>query len=342
MDGRSAELVTVIVPAYNASATIDETLLSIRGQTHAALEIIVVDDGSTDETCALVERHAAEDSRVVLLSQSNGGVAKARNLALDHAHGRYVAPVDADDLWRPEKIARQLSLLRERGPGTTLVYTWYVSIDGDSRVRQVNRPSHEGQVLPMLCTLNFVGHASSPLMPTQAVLDAGGYDPSLRARAAQGCEDWKLYLALADRGEFAVVKSVLTGYRQVGQGMSGDIAQMLRSHYLVMSEFEREHSGYARELRDGIYRMSDYYVKEALKAKRYAAAARELRRLSLNDPRVSAYLLYCTTRRLRWKLQNRFFNRNNVLDDIDPHPHFLGGWRQDARIAALVGADDMG
>lgn len=342
VSGCSAELVTVVVPAYNASETIDETLWSVRNQTHANLEILVVDDGSTDETCAVVGRHMARDGRVRLLQQANGGVAHARNHALNAARGRYVAPVDADDLWRPDKIARQLALLRQRGPDTTLVYTWYATIDRRSRVRGLFKPGYEGRVLPVLCTGNFVGHASSPLMRTEAVLQAGGYDPALREQGAQGCEDWKLYLSLAAMGEFAVVKDALTGYRQVGHGMSGDIAQMLRSHHRVMSEFQQAHPGLAGPLREGLYRMSDYYVKEALKAQRFAAAGREFRRLCRHDPRIGAYLLYCSATRLRPDRLARMVQRRVFLREGRPgydraHPHFLTGQATDADEAGHEG-----
>lgn len=331
----STGLVSVVVPAYNASATIEETLLSIRRQTHANLEIIVVDDGSTDHTCNLVEQHLAQDARVQLFSQTNGGVAKARNLALEQATGDFVAPIDADDLWQPDKIERQLALACERGPSTSLVYTWYASIDGKSRVRQVIGSSHEGRVLPELCAGNFVGHASSPLMPTRAVLQAGGYDPSLRARAAQGCEDWQLYLKLAEAGEFAVVKAPLTGYRQIGHGMSGDVAQMLRSHRIVMADYQLKYPEYAEELREGYYRICDYYLKEALRDQRYAAASREFWRLSRADARICAYLLHCFVRRLRpdrlgLTVRGRYFLNENWSGYDRTHPNFLNGYDIDS------------
>ena len=181
--------VTVILPAYNAGSTIHETLVSVRAQTYADLEILVVDDGSQDGTKEIIERHAANDPRVRLLVQANSGVASARNRALAHASGAFVAPIDSDDLWQPDKIARQLALLGERGASVELVYTWFAVIDGESRVRRVITPSEEGRVLPALCVGNFVGQASSPLMRTQSVIRAGGYDVSLRECAAQGCED---------------------------------------------------------------------------------------------------------------------------------------------------------
>lgn len=343
----SGNLVSVIVPAYNASKTIGETLKSIRNQTHADLEILVVDDGSSDNTFSLVQQHQAQDARIRLFSQTNGGVAKARNRALEEATGSFVAPIDADDLWRPDKIERQLALIRQRGPDTHLVYTWYASIDSRSRVRQIIGASHEGWILPKLCAGNFVGHASSPLMPTREVLLAGGYDPSLRARAAQGCEDWLLYLKLAEKGEFAVVEAPLTGYRQVGYGMSCDVGQMLRSHRLVMQEYQRTYPEYEKELREGYYKISDYYLKQSLKAQRFAAATEEFWRLSRSDIKHSSYLLYCFSRRLRPDKLSRMLKRWLFLDENSAgydltHPNFLAGHAADDGYGALSPAQPGG
>src|SRR5260221_13860612 len=90
------ELVSVIIPAYNAQATLDETLNSVRSQTHRNLEIVVVDDGSTDDTAIVAQRHSAVDSRVHIIRQDNAGVAAARNAGIAATSGRYVAPIDAD------------------------------------------------------------------------------------------------------------------------------------------------------------------------------------------------------------------------------------------------------
>src|SRR5438045_2856629 len=95
------ELVTVIVPAYNAGVTIGATLDSIRAQTHTNLEVLVIDDGSTDATAKIVQRHASVDPRIRLIRQSNEGVAAPRNRGIAEARGEYLAPIDADALWRP-------------------------------------------------------------------------------------------------------------------------------------------------------------------------------------------------------------------------------------------------
>src|SRR5687767_8086677 len=91
--------VSVIIPAFNAGASIDETLDSVLRQTYRDFEVLVVDDGSDDDTPARVAAFAARDPRVVLLRQQRGGVAAARNLAISRSRGELVAPLDADDLW---------------------------------------------------------------------------------------------------------------------------------------------------------------------------------------------------------------------------------------------------
>jgi glycosyltransferase involved in cell wall biosynthesis len=247
-----AELVSVVVPAYNAAATIEETLASVRNQTHGNLDIIVVDDGSVDQTATIVARHCADDRRVRLLRQANGGVAAARNAGVTAALGELVAIIDSDDLWQPSKIERQLRALRAAGPEAALVYCWSAPIDPEGRIiGWGDTPAHFGDVLGQLCYGNFIGNGSAALMRKSAVQAAGGFDPSLRARRAQGCEDWRLYLLIAERHHVALVADQLTGYRQVPGAMSCDVEQMLRSDGLVRSEMLARHPEYKVQLDRG-------------------------------------------------------------------------------------------
>src|SRR5262245_8785402 len=119
---------------------------------------MVVDDGSRDGTTAVAERHARHDRRVRVIRQKNGGVAAARNNGISETRGRYIAPLDADDLWLPQKIERQLETLR-RDPGRIgLVYSWFVLIDSDNRIlAEENRHSDEGNVIASLCLRYIVG-----------------------------------------------------------------------------------------------------------------------------------------------------------------------------------------
>jgi len=132
MDG--GPVVSVVVPAFNAAATIEETLQSISQQTHRNLEVIVVDDGSSDDTAALVRRHSVRDPRFRVISQPNGGVASARNAGVRASHGEFVAFIDADDLWHPTKIAKQAAALLAGGPETALVYSPFRVIDSAGNV----------------------------------------------------------------------------------------------------------------------------------------------------------------------------------------------------------------
>ena len=182
-----APLVTAVVPACNAETTIDETLRSVRAQTYRNLEILVVDDGSTDGTAALVEAHASADPRVRSDSSGNAGVAAARNRGISESAADFVAPVDADDLWMPTRIEKQMAAMRSRGPRCGLVYTWQTTIDEHGRVMSPRRRwESDGYVLPQMLYGNLVGSGSPALMRKQAVIDAGGYDASLRERGCPG------------------------------------------------------------------------------------------------------------------------------------------------------------
>lgn len=242
MRNRERPLVSVIVPAYNAAQFIERTLASAQQQTYQNTEIIVVDDGSEDETAALVEAVAARDARVQLLRQPNQGVAAARNHALSRAQGTFIAPLDADDLWFPQKLELQVQRMEETGPSTGLVYTWWVGISENDHLAAVaDRWTIEGDVYEALIYRNFVGNASVPLFRRACLEAVGGYDATLRAQGAQGCEDWDLTLRVAERYSTQCVPAYLTAYRTVGDSMSQDFTSMGRSYDLVMDAAEQQH-----------------------------------------------------------------------------------------------------
>jgi glycosyltransferase involved in cell wall biosynthesis len=279
------DLVTVIVPAYNAAATIDETLLSVRAQSHASLQIIVVDDGSVDSTAQIVERHAQADARVALIRHpTNKGVAAARNTAMAAAKGDLIAPIDADDLWHPLKIEKQVAAMRDGGRKVGLVYTWSALLDEQSRVTALaGKYFHNGNVLKTLCESNLDGNGSSPLMRADAVRQAGGYDASLVGLNAQGCEDWAPCLAVAESFEFAVVPEYLTGYRGLSTSMSCDFGQMWRSFCLVEAKARARRPELRRHLREGLANMC-YACYRRAKAARHVEAQALLRQLIFKMP----------------------------------------------------------
>ncbi len=116
----TAPLVSIITPAYNSGRFIDQTVASARNQTWTDWEMIIVDDGSSDDTAQRAKRATVADSRIRFLqAPSNGGVARARNIALREARGRYIAFLDSDDLWEPEKLDRQITFMRRYEVGVS-------------------------------------------------------------------------------------------------------------------------------------------------------------------------------------------------------------------------------
>lgn len=234
-------LVSVIIPAFNAAQSIQNTLQSVLTQTYQNLEVLVVDDGSTDDTSNVVRQVAKQDARVKLLCQPNSGVALARNLAIAHAKGEFIAPIDADDIWYPDNIQKQVECLCKSEPTVGLVYSWSVDIDESNALLGTFRAADiQGNVYATLICHNFLGNASATMIRRSCLDQIGGYDHTFRLRNAQGCEDWDLYLRIASQYEFRVVPEFLVGYRRRTVSMSCDYSQMARSHNLIMQKVQQQ------------------------------------------------------------------------------------------------------
>ncbi|MEA2538843.1 MAG: hypothetical protein QOH35_209 [Acidobacteriaceae bacterium] len=272
-----SHLVSVVIPAYNAEATLDDTMRSVRSQTHRHLEIIVVDDGSSDRTASIVKAHAAIDGRVALISQQNAGVAAARNAGWQSARSALIAFVDADDLWAPSKIERQLEVILCGGVRVGLVYTWWALIDEHNRIRcKVQGRDIAGDVLDQTLMGNFVGHASSPLIRRQALVEAGGFDSGLRDAGIHGCEDMLIYHRIARRFHFGLVPDHLTGYRVASARMSSDRPRMLRSFKMVANEMKVGHPESAEKVDRGTRMYLLFLLGEALGSRNFRQALRLL------------------------------------------------------------------
>src|SRR5690606_34102704 len=151
----SDQLVSIVIPVYNAEKYLEQTLASIYAQTYPHTEIIAVDDGSSDRSVEILRQHAP---RVRLVTQANAGAAAARNRGVREARGKWIAFLDADDLWTPDKLEKQLQLCGQYAWSyTDSVFMGGVN-DGlrDSAFTQ----KHEGYVLEELVCGNFIGTSS--------------------------------------------------------------------------------------------------------------------------------------------------------------------------------------
>ena len=298
--GDTLPLVSVIVPAFNAAATLARTLRSVAAQDYPNLEILIVDDGSTDGTAEVAALFCSGEPRARLLRKPNGGVASARNHALAQARGEYVAPIDADDLWHPAKISRQVAAAR-RMPGVTgFVYCWFRDIDHADRVwRDGPALSVLGRALQRLAYFNFVGNGSAPLFARQALLSVGGYDERLRQRGAEGCEDLLVQLAVARRYGVTVVPEYLVGYRLTAGAMSGDAGRMHRSWRHAVELLGEEPLLSRRSIRRSEGARSLLLAEtEALRGALVPAVRMLLRAARLDPARTGLHLLCRTARSL--------------------------------------------
>ena len=192
-------LVSVVIPAFNAASVIAETLDSVCAQTFQDFEVIIVDDGSTDETAAVAREFCAADARFTLIQQPNGGPSVARNTAVEHARGEWIAFLDADDVWLPEKLARQMELFRE-DPRANFLFTNYYFWDGSrnfSAYYRQSRPLPEGDAGRQLVFACVYG-CSAVVVRRETLQAVGPFDPDLPF-----AQDWDMWLRIAERGMWA-------------------------------------------------------------------------------------------------------------------------------------------
>jgi glycosyltransferase involved in cell wall biosynthesis len=334
--------VSVVIPAFNAERTISETLASVRNQTHANLEIILVDDGSKDRTLVIARAHAEDDPRIRIIEQQNAGVAAARNTGVATSTGEFIAPLDADDLWHPTKIERQLEVFEKEGPDTRLVYTWFALLDEDSNVLQIRAGGrYRGRVLQNLAFYNFIGNGSSPLIRRSVFEATPGFDASLKQRGGQGCEDWKLYFQLAKHCNFGVVPAPLTGYRLLPGNMSSDVVQMLRSRDLAIADLMQTDPEYRSIFREGRNRLSRSLFHRALRQGRPRDILSMTREIAVHDPwflaKVLTSLPVAATRGIAGRLfgMGHFRRKRSLpftrLDQANVITSFAPEWPQDRK-----------
>lgn len=237
------------MPAYNAARYVGAALRSATHQSYRRIEIIVVDDGSTDDTAEVVQRIAERDQRVRLVAQPNGGVAAARNAGIAAARGEYVAPFDADDVWAIDKIERQVRRFSEAGHDAGVVYGWWRRVTEDGRLLYASEQVRmEGRVEDALVLRNFLGTASIPLIRRACLERVGGYDADARAQAGPGCEDWDLALRIAEHYRFALEPAFLLEYRDTPGSMSYDFTGMLSGYERMLDRLQQRRPDISRRL----------------------------------------------------------------------------------------------
>ena len=251
--------VAAVIPCYNSSEYVAEAIESALTQTYPAVDVVVVNDGSTDGFNEAVRpyRH-----RIRIVEQENRGLAGARNAGIDATTTPFIAFLDADDRWHRDKIARQVAYL-ESHPETSLVFcdrSWI-----DTGGSPIEAPAYRRPVVPSLRALldgNFI-------QPSTVLLRRDVLGPDRFAAGMQGTEDWDLWLRLAERCEFAYIEEPLVEYRVHQLNMSAGGEGMMRGFVTVLTR------AIARGLPHDLHSVAERYRRGFLEALAHCACDRD-------------------------------------------------------------------
>jgi glycosyltransferase involved in cell wall biosynthesis len=310
-------LVSVVIPAYNAAGTVRQAIDSVLNQTVADLEVIVVDDGSRDATAQFVGK--VDDPRVRLISQANAGVAAARNAGIQEARGRWVAFLDADDVWLSDKLATQLAAIRS-APGSLASQASVYFVDDQLQILSIERcrSSRNGM-------LDVLGFQNTPAAPSTLVADLdfikriGGFDKSLVI-----LEDWELMIRVARHTNLVNIEEPLAMYRVHPANRSRDLELHVEPGLEVLGRLFEDPT-LPREVRD---RRREVYARfytmlsgGAVKVGDWRESIRWGRRALRNDPRMIGYMVMLPYRKLRRRLGGALASRRPLDPGLPNGPH---------------------
>lgn len=325
VDPKKNPLVSVIIPAYNCAAFIGEAIQSVINQTFDSYEVIVIDDGSTDDTAAVVDHFG---DRVRYLRQENQGVAAARNRGIRSAAGQIIGFLDADDRWKPDKLERQIPILLS-ADDIGVIFSGHQNLGGQTAgFNQYESP----ELTKLLSVISLGQHAyliddknlfqkimryyllltSTVLIKKSCIEHVGGFDESLDI-----AEDTQLWLRISKRSKVAFVDLPLTERWSRGESLTGDEARFTRQIILMFQRLKQWLPDLNRDERAAVRGALDYwyakayrrfcdgdesfgagFFRSALLNDRRTSAARYLLAVTLPDPLVQ--IGWSLDRRLRW------------------------------------------
>jgi len=288
-------LISVIIPLYNARATLPQTLNSVLAQSFNDFEVIVVDDGSTDGSLEWVQE--VNDPRVRVFSYANGGAAVARNRGVKHAVGEAVAFLDADDYWTPDKLAAQWQALQVH-PEAAVAHSWTQFVNEQGQVfsqgcKFIANVSEKDSAYRALLVTNVLESGSNPLIQRQALLDIGGFDESLKSS-----QDQDLYIRLAARYPFVTVPRYQIFYRiMASNSISSNIERQEQEALRVYERtFAEAPSAYQYLRTESLATLYRYLVLRGLESRSSPRLGRTLARCYANVVRYKPTLLKTQTR----------------------------------------------
>jgi glycosyltransferase involved in cell wall biosynthesis len=317
-------LVSIVIPTHNRASMVVRAVYSAFRQTVRDVEIIVIDDASSDDTEARLRKLAQEVSGLddVLVYERlsrNSGANVARNRGLARARGRYIAFLDSDDVWHPEKLARQLGALRAGSEDHAFSYTGRYRVDEHYRVIARQLPTRTENLAQRIRHSNSIGTLSSVLVSTEVAQKSGGFDESLAAS-----QDWDFFIRVLPGCQISVVREPLVMYFDGAvQRISRNHRRRLKSHFVMYRKHlrgrvaRRELAEFYRNLAEDLEALGKrtlarrFYAQHYWLKRRYRKAlivALRLRELSIRGDRYRSYA--------------RGLKRTRPSDDEPYLPHF--------------------
>lgn len=234
VSGSARPAVTVVIPTFNRASIVGRAIRSVLGQTCQDWELIVVDDGSTDGTEPVVT--GLSDNRIKYLrhDRKRGGGA-ARNTGLRYARGDYVAFLDSDDEWLPEKLQKELEVFRNSDPTVGLVYTSKIMLDERGRVLGIRTAAKSGWVYDTLLDGNFIGSCSRVTAKKQALERVAGFDETLVSH-----QDWDLWLRVAKASKIACVPCCLVRRHMGSDQITGSVRRIYEGRERIFQKYRSE------------------------------------------------------------------------------------------------------
>ncbi|WP_405420009.1 glycosyltransferase family 2 protein [Marinobacter flavimaris] len=272
-------LVSIVTPTYNRSDFLPEAIESVLSQTYENLELIIVDDGSTDDTQALVESYQ-KDPRIRYFYQSNQGQSAARNRGIAESRGDFICFLDSDNAWVPHKLERSL-LAFERFPEAQVVYGDNILIDENSvEIGRNNMRRHSGKITDRLLNDNFVS-MNTTMTRRQCFDEMGGFNEADRI-----AEDYELWLRFSTKFEFRYIPELLGFYREMENQISSDKQQRFEGNERLLLKFLEQYPDAvaAKRRRRGL---SHFYTRKAryeISVKAFGAALSDIAKAMKYDP----------------------------------------------------------
>jgi glycosyltransferase involved in cell wall biosynthesis len=288
--------VSVVIPAYNRLDMLVRAVRSALGQTFHALEVLVVDDGSAEDVAGALA--GIDDPRLVVVRHAtNRGASAARNTGIERARGEFVAFLDSDDEWLPEKTALQVACFDHADPSIVMVYTGVKVLPDTEKQRTHELP--RGDISQAALVANDIGTTSAAMVRRAALQRIGGFDESLPS-----CQDWDLYIRLAEIGSIELVPELLTLYLKHDNSITKSNRASILGHRRLMKKHAAAIAALPASLRALHYvRLMALFVWK----RSWDDAAQCLSRAVAADPRILSYvwdfLVMRSLRRVIWRVR---------------------------------------